>query len=324
MPAELTTEVDGRLLGLSNLTKVLFADGYTKAEVINYYLQVAPTLLPHLRDRPVTRIRFPDGTGQDTITFYEKNRPSGCPDWVRSRPVRTSDGIVDYLVVEDAATLVYLANLASLELHTPQWRLSSASADAEGVITLPGREAADGEPQADLVVVDLDPGEGTTMVDSAQGSLMVASVLAEDGLIPVAKTSGGKGLQVHAAIAPARTEDARHYVKAVGDELVRRFPGRFVLTMAKSDRRGRLYLDFNQNMAARNTVTAYSLRARDKPWVATPLTWDEVAACTSAGGLRFSPEQVMERIAAHGDLAADLLIDDRPPLPERRPAKAGD
>jgi len=322
VPAQqLTTEVDGRLLAVSNLDKALFPDGFTKAEVISYYLAVAPTLLRHVGDRAVTRIRYPDGTAPGAIMFFEKNRPSGCPEWVRSVPVRTSDGVVDYLLVEDAATLVYLANLASLELHTPQWRVSSATAHADRMIELPGASEQPGEPKADLIVVDLDPGEGITMVESAQAALLAAAVLADDGLIPVAKTTGSKGLQVHAAIAPARTEDARHYVKAIADLLAQRHPDRFVTAMAKDLRRGRIYLDFNQNMAARNTVTAYSLRGREHPWVATPLTWDEVGAADSPASLRFSPDQVLTRIADHGDLASDLLLNDPPPLPERRPER---
>jgi len=320
MAGELTTEVDGRVLGLSNLDKVLYPQaGFTKAEVISYYLHVAPTLLPHVRDRALTRIRFPDGTPDGAITFYEKNRPPGCPPWLRSAPVRTSDGIVDYLVVEDAACLVYLANLASLELHVPQWRLSSAMLDADGVVTLPGHDPIPGDPMADLVVVDLDPGEGITMVDSAQAALLVAAELAGDGLIPVVRTTGSKGLQVAAAIAPSSTEEARKYVKAVGETVTRRHPDRFVVTMSKAQRTGKIYVDYNQNMAARNTIAPYSLRGRVQPWVATPVTWDEIGAATGPTDLRFTADQVLQRIAEHGDLAADLLISDRPPLPDRRP-----
>lgn len=322
MPGDLTTEVDGRLLGLSNLDKVLYPEtGFSKAEVISYYLQVAPTLLPHLSDRAVTRIRFPDGTAPGAITFYEKNRPSGCPDWVRSAPVRTSDGIVDYLRVSDAATLVYLANLASLELHVPQWRLSSATPNGDGVVTLPGHDARPGDPRADLVVVDLDPGEGTTIVDSAQAALIVAAELAADGLIPVARTTGSKGIQVSAAIAAAPPEQARSYVKAVGESVTRRHPDRFLVSMSKAQRTGKIYVDYNQNMAARNTICPYSLRGRAQPWVATPVTWEEIGAVSGPDDLRFTTDDVLARIDEHGDLAEDLLLVDRPPLPDRRPAE---
>ncbi|MDN5725689.1 MAG: non-homologous end-joining DNA ligase [Propionibacteriales bacterium] len=311
------TTVGDQQLSLSNLDKVLFPEaGWTKAEVINYYVQIAPTLLPHIVDRAVTRIRFPDGVGELAMQFYEKNLPPGCPDWVGRQQVRTSDGVVSYVTADNAATLVYLANLAALELHVPQWSIGSATPDTDGVITLPGKEPAEADPLADRIVVDCDPGPGITMIDNARAAMIIAAELAGDGLIPVAKTSGNKGLQVSAAIAPAPCEDARAYVQAVASRLSRRHKELFVVQVAKAARANRIFLDYNQNMAARNTIAPYSLRARPHPRVATPLTWDEVAAVDDPTALQFSPEDVLARVTEHGDLAEDLLITDPPALPD--------
>jgi bifunctional non-homologous end joining protein LigD len=326
---DVTTEVDGRVLSLSNLDKVLYpATGFTKAEVISYYLQIAPTMLPHVRDRAMTRLRYPDGVGRAEPreerggttppppgAFYEKNAPVGTPDWVARQRVGTSDGVIDYVVVEEPATLVWLANLAALELHTPQWRISGGTPDSDGVLDLPGEVPREGEPLADRVVVDLDPGAGMGIVETARAALLVAARLAEDGLVPVPQSSGSKGLQVYAAVAPCRCRDAWAYVKSLNTAMARAHPGLFVASMSVEQRRGRIYLDHNQDLAARNTIAPYSMRGRERPSVATPLTWEEVGAVTGPDDLRFSPEQVLARVAEHGDLAADLLGSSRPPLP---------
>jgi bifunctional non-homologous end joining protein LigD len=317
--AEVRTVVDGRTLTLTNLDKVLFpAVGYTKAEVIHYYAQIAPTLLPHVRDRAMTRIRFPDGVGAGSFSFYEKNAPKGTPDWVSTAAVLTSDGPIDYVVAEESATIVWLANLAALEMHVPQWTISSAAPDENGVIRLPEHQPRPGEPLANRVVVDLDPGEGMTVVECARAALMVAALLAQDGMIPVAQTSGSKGMQVYAAVQPCRSSDVAAYVKGLAKVLKRTQPAFFVLTMSVAERAGRIYVDHSQNVAAKNTVSPYSMRGRERPGVATPLTWDEVGAITAPDDVRFSPEQVLERVEQHGDLAADLITDHAPPLPELR------
>ncbi len=326
---DVLTEVEGRLLGLSNLQKVLYpATGFTKAEVISYYLEIAPTILPHVRDRAMTRLRYPGGVGLPERreerggttppppgAFYEKNAPAGTPDWVPRQRVGTSDGVIDYVVVEEPATLVWLANLAALELHTPQWTISSGTADADGVLDLPGELPREGEPLADRVVVDLDPGAGMGIVETARAALLVAARLAEDGLVPVPQSSGSKGLQVYAAVAPCRCRDAWAYVKGLNATMARAHPDFFVASMSVEQRRGRIYVDHNQDLAARNTIAPYSLRGRERPSVATPLTWEEVGAVGAPDDLRFSPEEVLARVAEHGDLAADLLHDQRPPLP---------
>lgn len=329
--ADVLTRVDDRLLSLSNLDKVLYpATGYTKAEVIAYYSQIATTMLPHIADRAMTRLRYPDGVGRSepreerggttpppTGAFYEKNAPAGTPEWVRRQRVGTSDGVIDYVVVDEPATLVWLANLAALELHTPQWTIGSGvvAEGEEAVLDLPGDERRAGEPLADRVVVDLDPGAGMGIVETARAALLVAGRLAEDGLVPVPQSSGSKGIQLYAAVAPCRCRDAWAYAKRLNTEMARAHPDFFVASMSVEQRRGRIYVDYNQDLAARNTIAPYSMRGRDQPTVATPLTWDEVGDVSGPDDLRFSPEAVLARVAEHGDLAADLLGERRPPLP---------
>lgn len=301
--ADVRAEVDGRVVALSNLDKELFPDGTTKAEVIAYYSEIAPVMLSHLAGRAVTRLRFPDGT--DAESFYEKNAPAGTPDWVPVLEVIAADTRISYPLVESPATLVWLANLAALELHTPQWRREHQP---------PPPFVVGGDTLADLLVVDLDPGPGITMADSAKAALLVAADLAADGLVPVPRTSGGKGLQLQAAIAPVPADAAVGYVRGLATRLAARHPDLFVTTQAKTARPGRILIDWLQNQSVRNTICSYSLRGRDRPSVATPLTWDEVGAAAEGEPLSFSPADALARVAEHGDLAADLLADPRPAL----------
>ena len=313
--ADILTHVGDRTLTLTNLDKVLYPSvGFTKAEVIDYYLRIAPLMLPYIRDRVMTRLRFPDGVGPDKTPFYEKNAPMGTPDWVRRVQVNTSDGVIDYVVADDAAAVVWLANLAALEMHVPQWTVSSATA-VDDIVNLPEVEPRSGEPLANRVVVDLDPGTGMTIVDSSRAALIVAAKLAEDGMIPIAQTSGSKGIQVYAAIAPTRSKTAWAYVKQLNATLHKAQPDFFVATMSVQQRAGRIYVDYNQNLAARNTIAPYSMRGRERPAVATPVTWEELGGVRGPDDLRFGPEDVLARVAEHGDLAADLLSSDAPPLP---------
>ena len=312
--SEIRTRVGDRELNLSNLDKVLYPlTGYTKAEVVNYYVAIAPVLLPHIRDRVITRVRFPDGV--DAPSFYEKNAPNGTPAWVRTVRIGTSDGIINYVVADEDATVVWLANLAALEIHVPQWRLSGALTNGAGVVDLPEGEPRAGEPLADRVVVDLDPGEGMTIVDTARAALIVAARLADDGMIPVPQTSGSKGMQIYAAVQPSRSRDVWSYVKELGVSLRQAYPEFFVSTMSIAQRAGRIYVDYNQDLAARNTIAPYSLRGRAMPVVATPVTWEEVAGVRGPDDLRFSPEDVLNRVAEQEDLAAELLNESRPALP---------
>ncbi len=315
---DLVTRVGGRTLTLTNLDKVLYPSvGLSKAEVIDYYLRIAPVMLPHIRDRAMTRLRFPDGVGPDRAPFYEKNAPMGTPEWVRRVKVNTSDGIIDYIVADDEAAVVWLANLAALEMHVPQWTVSSATSEA-GIIALPEFEPHAGEPLANRVVVDLDPGAGMTIVDSARAALIVAARLAEDGMLPIAQTSGSKGIQVYAAIAPTRSKSAWGYVKQLNASLHKAQPDFFVATMSVEQRAGRIYVDYNQNLAARNTIAPYSMRGRERPSVATPVKWEELGTVRGPDDLQFTPEDVLARVADHGDLAADLLTLDVPALPAER------
>jgi bifunctional non-homologous end joining protein LigD len=312
---DLVTRVGGRTLTLTNLDKVLYPSvGYSKAEVIDYYLRIAPVMLPHIRDRAMTRLRFPDGVGPDRAPFYEKNAPMGTPEWVRQVKVNTSDGIINYIVADDEAAVVWLANLAALEMHVPQWTVSSATPEA-GIISLPELEPHAGEPLANRVVVDLDPGAGMTIVDSARAALIVAARLAEDGMLPIAQTSGSKGIQVYAAIAPTRSKSSWGYVKQLNASLHKAQPDFFVATMSVEQRAGRIYVDYNQNLAARNTIAPYSMRGRERPAVATPVTWEELGSVRGPDDLRFTPEDVLVRVAEYGDLAADLLHSDAAQLP---------
>jgi bifunctional non-homologous end joining protein LigD len=312
---DLVTRVGGRTLTLTNLDKVLYPSvGFSKAEVIDYYLRIAPVMLPYIRDRAMTRLRFPDGVGPDRAPFYEKNAPMGTPDWVRRVKVNTSDGIIDYIVADDEAAVVWLANLAALEMHVPQWTVSSATPE-DGIISLPELEPHAGEPLANRVVVDLDPGAGMTIVDSARAALIVAARLAEDGMFPIAQTSGSKGIQLYAAIAPTRSKSAWAYVKQLNASLHKTQPDFFVATMSVERRAGRIYVDYNQNLAARNTIAPYSMRGRERPAVATPVTWEELGSVRGPDDLRFTPEDVLARVADHGDLAADLLTSNAPRLP---------
>jgi len=314
---DLVTRVGGRTLTLTNLDKVLYPSvGFSKAEVIDYYLRIAPVMLPHIRDRAMTRLRFPDGVGPDRAPFYEKNAPIGTPEWVRRVKVNTSDGIIDYIVADDEAAVVWLANLAALEMHVPQWTVSSATPE-DGIISLPELEPHAGEPLANRVVVDLDPGAGMTIVDSARAALIVGARLAEDGMLPIAQTSGSKGIQVYAAIAPTRSKSAWGYVKQLNASLHKAQPDFFVATMSVEQRAGRIYVDYNQNLAARNTIAPYSMRGRERPAVATPVTWEELGSVRGPDDLRFTPEDVLVRVAEYGDLAADLLHPDATQLPGR-------
>ncbi|MGN9905973.1 non-homologous end-joining DNA ligase [Phytohabitans sp. LJ34] len=281
-------EVDGQSLELSNLDKVLYpAAGFTKGEIINYYTQVASVLLPHLRDRALTRIRFPNGV--DGQSFFEKNKPGGTPEWVRVEtlpvPGSTKDReTIDYVVADDLPTLVWLANLAALELHTPQWRVGE---------------------QPDLMVVDLDPGAPAGLRECCAVAVLMRDRLAEDGLAAYPKTSGKKGMQLSCPIAGTQSaEEVSAYAKRIAEELERGTPKSITSKMAKRLRPGKVFIDWSQNSAAKTTVAPYSLRAQAQPTVSTPLTWDEVE---DGAARAFSPDEVLERIEEYGDLLEDLL-----------------
>lgn len=291
---KITVEVDGHRLTLSNLAKVLYPEaGFAKGEVIDYYTRIAPTLLPHLADRPLTVKRYPNGVEEKF--FFEKNASRSTPSWVRTvtLPVPGSTKnreTIDYVVVEELPTLVFLANLAALELHVPQWRVP--------------RRAR--KPRTDLVVFDLDPGPPATIAECCEVAMLLRDLLEADGMTPVAKTSGSKGMQVSAPVEVADPAHTSDYAHEVAKKLERDRPDLVVSRMLKSLRPHKILVDWSQNNPAKTTVAPYSLRARPQPTVSTPLAWDEVAAGEQ---LSFTAGEVLDRVDEHGDLFAPVLDD---------------
>ncbi len=296
---KVVVDVQGRQVALTNLHKVLYPSvGFAKAQVVDYYTRIAPVLLPHLAGRALTRKRYPDGV--EGSVFFEKNAPRGTPEWVRTERLPSpgsSKGreTIDYVVVDDLATLVWTANLASLELHTHMWRVNTAHPDPE-------------QCPPDMVVFDLDPGPPATIVECCQVAQLLRPLLEADGLQPVAKTSGSKGLQLYArADAFDSAEATSAYAKALAQRLEKEHPDLVVHRMTKALRPGKVLVDWSQNSAAKTTVSVYSLRARERPTVSTPVTWDEVAGCTSPEDLVFTSDDVLHRVDTLGDLFAPLL-----------------
>ncbi|WP_236830155.1 non-homologous end-joining DNA ligase [Blastococcus sp. KM273128] len=306
-PAKQLVEIGGRRLSVSNLEKVLFPEvGFTKAQVIDYYVRIAPVLLPHLAGRPVTFTRWPDGVeGQ---AFFEKNSARHAPEWVR-RVRLPSPGssrgreTLDMVLLADVPDLAWAANLAALEVHVPQWRVDDA-----------------GEPQLpDLLVLDLDPGPETGIAECCEVAERLGVRLEADGLDPVVKTSGSKGMQVYAPIEPpADREHPSRYAKALAQELSAETPEHVVWRMEKALRPGKVLIDWSQNNPAKTTVAPYSLRARAGATVSTPIGWDELDAVRDGsldpGALRFTTDQVLARVEEYGDLF-DVAGARRAPLP---------
>lgn len=284
MTRKVLVQVDNRKLALTNLDKVLYPDAaFTKAEVIDYYTKIAPVLLPHLRDRPLTVVRFPDGV--DGQSFFEKNVPAHTPDWVRTvtLPSTGNRDKVEYAIVGDLPTLVYYANLAALEIHVPMWRVG-----------------ADGEPlPPDTLVFDLDPGAPATIVDCCRVALLLREALRVDGLESFPKTSGKKGMQLY--VPWDRGFGTSEYARALARQLESGDSG-VTSVMAKTVRPGRVFIDWSQNNPAKTTVAPYSLRAEARPTVSTPLTWEEVEECRSPDELVFTAMDVPGRVAEYGDL----------------------
>lgn len=303
MSGPLRTSIDGRVVSLTNLDKPLYEDGFTKGEVITYYLETAPVLLEHLAGKAITRVRLPNGTSSGS--FYEKNVPAGAPDWVPTLEVATSDEPVRYVLAEEPATLVWLAQTAALELHTPQWRRHNCPVDDPVVLEGPD------QPRADSLVIDLDPGAGVTMPGSARAALLAATTLAADGLTPYVKTSGKKGLQIVVPLTPTPCDDVVAYARKLAERLASAHGDIFVPTNAIAARTGKVLVDYLQNLPARNTVSVYSLRGTPTPRVSTPVTWDEVGAVSRDEDLRFAPADVARRLAELGDLWADVLDPDQ-------------
>jgi bifunctional non-homologous end joining protein LigD len=281
--------VGGRRLRLSSLDKLLYpATETTKGEVLDYYATVAPVLLRHLARRPVTRVRYPHGVGDQG--FFEKNLPSGAPSWLPR--VQVED--VTYPLVDGLAALTYLVNLNSIELHVPQWTV-----DEEGVARNPDR-----------IVIDLDPGPGTGLHECARVALLVQERLAALGLELFPVTSGSKGLQLYAGLGGDLTSDqVRGLAQQLAQELTKRHPDLVLWKMTKSLRAGKVFLDWSQNVAAKTTVAPYSLRGRETPTVAAPRTWAEVeAGAADPEALQhLMYDEVMQRLRDGPDPLAPLL-----------------
>lgn len=292
MSDRVRVRVDEVELELSNLQKVLYpAAGFTKGEIIDYYTRISPHLLPHLRNRALTRIRYPNGV--DGVNFFEKNRPGGTPDWVRlaTLPVPGSTKVdretIDFVVCDDLPTLVWLANLAALELHTPQWKVDAAGPD--------------------LLVVDLDPGPPAGLAECCEVACLMRDRLALDGIDAYPKTSGKKGMQLCCPVSGAQTsEEVSGYAKRVAEELAAAHGRLITARMTKSLRPGKVFIDWSQNAAAKTTVAPYSLRAQPMPTVSAPLTWDEVEAGHVVATDLTAPA-VLDRVDEWGDLLAPLL-----------------
>lgn len=287
-PTAHTVQVDGRKLKLSNLDKVLYPeDGFTKGEILDYYARIAPVMLPHLADRIVTLIRYPDGV--DASGFFAKHAPSHRPSWIRTAEVAASSSgkTIQYVLIDDLSSLMWAANLAAIEFHVPQWRVSD-------------------QEHHDLLVLDLDPGAPATLVDCIQVALAARDLLSTHGLELRAKTSGAKGLHLYAPLTGVTGEQARELARTIALALEGANPGRVVSSMAKAERPGKVLVDWSQNTHAKTTVAPYSLRATPHPAVSTPVTWEQLAAAKRPEDLRFPPSRALEQVERHGDLLSGL------------------
>src|ERR1700681_4957322 len=286
-------QIEGRTLKLTNLDKVLYPEvGFTKAQVIDYYTRMAPAILPHTRDHPLTLKRYPNGV--DGEFFYEKNCPKHRPPWVETATVWSGGNNRDmyYCLAQDLPTLVWLGNLATLEFHT-------------------SLSLAQNLPEPRTMVFDLDPGPPATIVECCRVGLMLRDVFAEHGLECCAKTSGSKGLQLY---VPLNTKVTYVETKVVSKGLAQLFeeqhPELVVHKQLKELRTGRVLIDWSQNDQYKTTVNVYSLRARSRATVSTPVSWEEVESCLKAGDpslLVFDSDQVLARVAKHGDLFEPVL-----------------
>ena len=288
VPEITRVDVGGRTMKLSSLSKIMYpSTETTKGEVLSYYVSMAPILLPHIASRPVTRVRWPHGVADQS--FFEKNLPSGAPTWLPR--VKIDD--VTYPMVDEISQLVYLINLNSLEVHVPQWTVTE-----EGERENPNR-----------LVIDLDPGHPAGLKECAKVALVLRERLETLGLELYPVTSGSKGMQLYASLGGDLTSDqVRDLAQQLAQEMTKKHPDLVLWKMTKSLRPGKIFLDWSQNVAAKTTISPYSMRGRELPCVAAPRTWGEVEQ--GAAGKKF--EQVMfddmlERLETHGDLIEDLL-----------------
>jgi len=280
--------VEDRKIQVSNLDKVLYPKvGFTKGQVIDYYIRVVPVLLPHLKDRPLTMKRYPDGVEGEC--FYEKNCPSHRPKWVKTAKVwsESNERMMNYCLAQDLPTLVWAANLADLELHTSLSRKNNIK-------------------RPTMMVFDLDPGAPADIVQCCQVGLWLRDLLGEMKLKSFVKTSGSKGLQVYVPLNTSVTYDqTKDLSRALAQHLEGEHVDLVIANMSKAVRKGKVFVDWSQNDEHKTTICVYSLRAREEPTVSTPVTWDEVENCRKkkkADLLRFRSDQVLERVEKLCDL----------------------
>ena len=293
MAKEVVVDIEGKHLKLSNLDKVLYPEaGFTKGQVIDYFVRIAPVLLPHLHDRPLTMKRYPNGVNSEY--FYEKNCPKHRPEWVQTARVWSSGNNkwMDYCMAEDLPTLVWAANLADLELHT-------SLSLAKDIL------------RPTILAFDLDPGPPANIVQCCQVGLWIRDIFEHLGVKCFAKTSGSKGMQIYVPLNRAVTyDDTKSFAHAIARLLERRHPQAVVSDMKKAVRVGKVFVDWSQNDDHKTTICVYSLRARERPTASTPLKWEEVENCLKKGDARllvFESDQVLERVKKYGDLFEPVL-----------------
>jgi bifunctional non-homologous end joining protein LigD len=292
MGTKTTLEIEGRKVDVSNLDKVFYPKaGFTKGQVIDYYIRISEMLLPHLKDRPISLKRYPDGV--EGFFFYEKQCPSHRPKWVKTAKVsKTEGGAIDYCVMNDLPALVWAANLADLELHTFLHRAPAIQ-----------------RPTA--LAFDLDPGAPANIVQCCQVGLWLKEIFDELKLETFPKTSGSKGLQVYVPLNTAVTyEKTKAFSHALALRLEKEHPDAVVSRMQKVLRKGKVLVDWSQNDDKKTTVNVYSLRAKERPTVSTPVKWEEVAGALKkkdAARLTFETTDVLKRVAKFGDLFAPVL-----------------
>ena len=286
-------EVEGRQIKLSNLDKVLYPRArFTKGQVIDYYVKISPTLLPHLARRPLTLKRYPQGV--DGMFFYEKNCPKHRPEWINTAKVWSEGNkrFMYYCVVEEIAALVWLGNLADLELHTSLSRAPQLE-------------------RPTVIAFDLDPGAPANIVQCCRVAFWVREIFARFELQAFAKTSGSKGLQIYVPLNTAVTYDqTKPFARGIARLLEERHPDLVVSDMKKSLRSNKVLVDWSQNDVHKTTINVYSLRAKDRPTVSTPVSWQEVEQCLRQENpelLVFTSDQVLERVEKMGDLFAPVL-----------------
>ena len=292
MPEKAELVVEGKKLSVSNLDKVLYPKvGFTKGQVIDYYIRIAPVLLPHLEDRPLTMKRYPNGV--DKEFFYEKNCPSHRPKWVKTAKVWSegNDRYMHYCLAQDLPTLVWAANLADLELHTSLAKKKNVA-------------------RPTMMVFDLDPGQPADIVQCCRVGLWLRDLLSKMKLKSFAKTSGSKGLQIYVPLnTPVTFDQTKDLSRALAQLLEGEHGNLVTSNMSKSVRKGKVFVDWSQNDEHKTTICVYSLRAKEEPTVSTPVTWDEVETCLKkkkADVLKFRCEKTLQRVEKSGDLFASV------------------